>query len=105
MTGNGIALLGIRVRVIRTIIRRIWFPSRKLYRYWHGISLSRCEPPDEQLKTRHSGTWLLWNSLAIWLQFQYLADLAMRGFAISFLTLARVTSPNSFLAFFFIAHP
>jgi hypothetical protein len=31
--------------------------------------------------------------------------LAMRGFAISFLTLARVTSPNSFLAFFFIAHP
>src|ERR1700687_5601511 len=30
------------------------------------------------------------------------ADLAMRGFAISFLTLARVASPNSFLTFFFI---
>ena len=33
------------------------------------------------------------------------ADLAMRGFAISFLTLARVASPNFFLAFFFIEHP
>jgi hypothetical protein len=31
--------------------------------------------------------------------------LAMRGFAISFLTLARVASPNSFLTFFFIALP
>jgi hypothetical protein len=29
----------------------------------------------------------------------------MRGFAISFLTLARVASPESFLAFFFIANP
>jgi hypothetical protein len=29
----------------------------------------------------------------------------MRGFAISFLTLARVASPKSFLAFFFIEHP
>ncbi len=28
------------------------------------------------------------------------ADLAMRGFAISFLTLARVALPDSFLAFF-----
>jgi hypothetical protein len=34
-----------------------------------------------------------------------LADLAMRGFAISFLTLARVASSKSFLAFFFIEHP
>jgi hypothetical protein len=34
-----------------------------------------------------------------------LADLAMLGFAISFLTLARVDSPKSFLAFFFIEHP
>jgi len=32
-------------------------------------------------------------------------DLAMRGFAISFLTLARVTSPVLSLAFFFIEHP
>src|SRR5438034_3656285 len=30
------------------------------------------------------------------------ADLAMRGFAISFMMLASVTSPNSFLAFSFI---
>jgi hypothetical protein len=30
------------------------------------------------------------------------ADFAMRGFAISFLTLARVASPDSFLIFFFI---
>jgi hypothetical protein len=29
-------------------------------------------------------------------------DFAMRGFAISFLTLARFTSPKSFLAFFFM---
>jgi hypothetical protein len=29
----------------------------------------------------------------------------MRGFAISFLTLARVASPNAFLAFFFIERP
>jgi hypothetical protein len=29
----------------------------------------------------------------------------MRGFAISFLTLARVASPNFLLAFFFIEHP
>jgi hypothetical protein len=33
------------------------------------------------------------------------ADIARRGFAISFLTLASVASPNSFLAFFFIEHP
>jgi hypothetical protein len=33
------------------------------------------------------------------------ADFAMRGFAISFLTLARVASPNAFLVFFFIEHP
>jgi hypothetical protein len=33
------------------------------------------------------------------------ADLVMRGFAISFLTLARVASRVSFLAFFFIEHP
>src|SRR5438874_8232332 len=33
------------------------------------------------------------------------ADLAMRGFAISFMMLASVTSPNSFLAFSFIVHP
>ena len=59
MAGNGIALLGIRVRVIRTIIGRIWFPSRKLDSSWHGMSLSKCEPTDEQLKTRHSGTWPL----------------------------------------------
>jgi len=37
--------------------------------------------------------------------FPSLADLAMRGFAISFLTLANVSSLNSFLAFFFIAPP
>jgi hypothetical protein len=29
----------------------------------------------------------------------------MGGFAISFLTLARVASPKSFLGFFFIEHP
>jgi hypothetical protein len=29
----------------------------------------------------------------------------MRGFAISFLTLARVALSSSFLAFFFIEHP
>ena len=34
--------------------------------------------------------------------FPSLADLAMRGFAISFLTLANVSSLNSFLAFVFI---
>jgi len=33
------------------------------------------------------------------------ADLAMRGLAISFLTLAHVVAPDSFLAFFFIEHP
>jgi hypothetical protein len=33
------------------------------------------------------------------------ADFAMRGFAISFLTLARVASSSSFLAFFLIEHP
>jgi hypothetical protein len=34
------------------------------------------------------------------------ADFAMRGFAISFLTLARVAAPDSFLVFFsFIEHP
>jgi hypothetical protein len=33
------------------------------------------------------------------------ADLAMRGLAISFLTLARVASSNSFLTFFFIVLP
>jgi len=33
------------------------------------------------------------------------ADFAMRGFAISFLTLAHVASPNAFLVFFFIEHP
>jgi hypothetical protein len=34
------------------------------------------------------------------------ADFAMRGFAISSWTLARVASPDSFLVFFFlIAHP
>ena len=32
------------------------------------------------------------------------ADLATRGFAISFSTLARVASPSSFLVFFFILH-
>jgi len=32
-------------------------------------------------------------------------DSAMRGFAIFFLTLASVTSPNSLFVFFFIAHP
>ena len=34
-----------------------------------------------------------------------LADLAMRGFAISFLTSARVVSASSFLVFFFIEQP
>lgn len=48
MAGNGIALLGIRVRGIRPIIRRIWFPSRKLDCSWHGISLSKRDPTDEQ---------------------------------------------------------
>jgi hypothetical protein len=33
------------------------------------------------------------------------ADLVMRGFAISLWTLARVASPASFLAFFFIEYP
>jgi len=33
------------------------------------------------------------------------ADLVMRGFAISFLTLASVALPGSFLAFFLIEHP
>jgi hypothetical protein len=34
------------------------------------------------------------------------ADFAMRGFAISFLTLARVASPDSFsVVFFFIERP
>jgi hypothetical protein len=37
--------------------------------------------------------------------FAILADLAMRGFAISFLTLARIALRNSVLAFFFIEHP
>ena len=34
-----------------------------------------------------------------------LADLAMRGFVISFLTLARVALPGSFLLFLCIMHP
>ena len=33
------------------------------------------------------------------------AEFAMRGFAISLLTLASVASSDSFLAFFFIEHP
>ena len=33
------------------------------------------------------------------------ADFAMRGFAISFLTLSRVASSDFFFAFFFIEHP
>ena len=33
------------------------------------------------------------------------ADLAMRGFPISFVTLARVALPGSFLAFVCIMHP
>src|ERR1700675_4693646 len=39
------------------------------------------------------------------LYFTLRADSAMRGFAISFLTLASVASPNSLFVFFFIAHP
>jgi hypothetical protein len=33
------------------------------------------------------------------------ADFALRGFAISFVMLARVASPNSSLAIFLIEHP
>lgn len=39
------------------------------------------------------------------IRFLFAWDLVMRGFAIFFMMLARVASPNSFLAFFFIVHP
>ncbi len=48
----------------------------------------------------HSGTWLSRNSRCIQKnQFHYSCDLAMRGIAISFSTLARVVSARSFLRF------
>jgi hypothetical protein len=46
----------------------------------------------------HDRTCLFWNTRSIQIQFPILADLAMRGFAISFLTLACV-APGSLLRF------